>query len=242
MSVQWQRGHVLAAMQAVGLVLTIVVVEYFARFYVANWLPVLGAFRVNDMLSSALLYGLLVVITISPSQISRAGLRRTLREIAGRRKMPSAWTWVAIAIGCGWLVLLDRWLWGSVRLPEFNASANTTVWFPNFGLPLTVISVLLVNGIIVPVIEEWLWRGLIQPRLTSAFGFVPGLLTTAVLFSLKHVVIDASLGRLLTLIMLGSILGYVAARYGGWKSSAFVHAAGNTIGTCLTLILSGGMI
>ena len=41
---------------------------------------------------------------------------------------------------------------------------------------LVVASLLVVNGVVVPVAEEWLWRGLIQPRLTLGLGLVMGVL------------------------------------------------------------------
>jgi len=83
--------------------------------------------------------------------------------------------------------------------------------FEPAGLLLAAASLLLVNGIIVPIAEEWLLRGIIQPRLTGSPGFLAGLLITSVLFSLKHVIIDTSLGRLLTVTGFGMVMGVTAA-------------------------------
>jgi membrane protease YdiL (CAAX protease family) len=57
----------------------------------------------------------------------------------------------------------------------------------------------------VPLAEERLWRGLIQPRMVTRMGFVPGLLLTALLFSLKHAIIDASFGRMAVFLFSASI-------------------------------------
>jgi UDP-N-acetylmuramyl pentapeptide phosphotransferase/UDP-N-acetylglucosamine-1-phosphate transferase len=73
-------------------------------------------------------------------------------------------------------------------------------------------------------------------------GVVPGLLVTAVLFSLKHAVVDASLGRLLALSVGGLALGVVALRAssnadgrGGWQTSTVSHAVANIATTSLAL-------
>jgi len=59
---------------------------------------------------------------------------------------------------------------------------------------------------------------------------------TAILFSLKHVVVDASWGRFLTLVAFGSICGIVAQRH-TWRSSAALHLVVNTATTAVGLAL-----
>jgi hypothetical protein len=98
---------------------------------------------------------------------------------------------------------------------------------------------LLVNGVVIPVVEEWLWRGLVQPRFVGALGLLPGLFLTAVLFSLKHVVVDASPMRLLALTAFGLVMGVLAWRQ-GWRASALAHAVTNTAATIVALVAAGG--
>ena len=97
------------------------------------------------------------------------------------------------------------------------------------------VSLLLVNGFFVPIAEEYIWRGLVQVRLMRILPnpFAIGL--TAILFSLKHVVVDASLGRFLALIAFGVICGVVAAR-STWRRSAALHMVVNLIATLMGLI------
>jgi hypothetical protein len=59
---------------------------------------------------------------------------------------------------------------------------------------------------------------------------------TAILFSLKHVVVDASWGRFLTLVAFGGICGIVALRH-TWRSSASLHLVVNTAATAVALAL-----
>jgi uncharacterized protein len=109
--------------------------------------------------------------------------------------------------------------------------------FPQLAPMLVVISLLLVNGIFVPLVEEWLWHGLIQPRFVGRLGLAFGLLLTAFLFSLKHMIVDASLGRLLTLTGFGIIIGIIAHRK-GWQSAALAHVLVNSIASIIALLVS----
>ena len=68
---------------------------------------------------------------------------------------------------------------------------------------LKVVSVMSVNGLFIPIAEEFLWRGMVQPRLAHVVTTPITIGVTALLFSLKHVIVDASLGRLLTIVAFG---------------------------------------
>jgi membrane protease YdiL (CAAX protease family) len=96
---------------------------------------------------------------------------------------------------------------------------------------------------VIPLAEERLLRGIIQPQLLVAWGTLPALAITAVLFSLKHAIVDASLGRLLAITAGGLVLGIVAYRAGhgdsrqdGWHASAVSHVVGNLVATSLGLL------
>jgi membrane protease YdiL (CAAX protease family) len=227
---------------AVGLALMIIAVEYFTRHFALFWLPVLGALRVNDMLLSGIGYLGLVWLTAPPAQRSLAALRRTVREIVSYIHDRQVLAAAALAIAAGWLILVDHLLWGGVELASAISPWRweTTVLQPAAPV-LVVASLLLFNGVVVPFAEEWLWRGRIQPRVVGALGFVPGLLSTALLFSLKHAIIDASLGRLLMLTVFGVVMGVLASRR-GWRASALAHALANTVATIVALVLNRGQL
>ena len=84
--------------------------------------------------------------------------------------------------------------------------------------------------------SRFLWRGLVQVRLARVLSIHPAIGLTAVLFSLKHALVDASLGRLLTLTSFGVICGIVAHRH-GWRRSAALHIVVNTVLTAIGLVL-----
>ena len=225
------------ALTVVGLVIG---GEYFFRHYVLFWLPVFGTLVVNDMLSLFLVYLLLSVGVGSLMhvnwQLELAGILRSLREGL------ASWNftlWVLALVLSVWaLSIVDQLLWGNFEIPMLVSSyRNSTVWLARQASILKVMSLILVNGLFVPIAEEYLWRGLIQVHLISILPIPLSIGLTAVLFSLKHVLVDASLGRFLALIAFGVICGVVAQR-NSWRRSAALHMVVNTIATVLGLILS----
>jgi membrane protease YdiL (CAAX protease family) len=107
---------------------------------------------------------------------------------------------------------------------------NPSVWLPGADLFLYPIALILVNGVFVPVAEEFLWRGQAQNRLLRVLPSWAAIGVTAVLFSFKHVLVDASFGRFMALIAFGVICGMLARRK-GWHYSAALHILINTIST-----------
>lgn len=228
---------------ALGLVVLVIAVEYFARRFLLFWFPTLGALRTNDMLAAGLCYALLVWLTLPPARRTLAHILAALRDIAGVARTGRAFNGALAALaGVGLLSLIDRFVWGEVRLPSVVSPwRSDIVVLEPLAIPLAALSLLAVNGVVVPLAEEWLWRGLIQPRLAGALGAVPGLLLTSVLFSLKHAIIDASLGRLLAIVWFGGVMGVLAARY-GWRVAAAAHVLANTLATLVALVINRGQV
>jgi membrane protease YdiL (CAAX protease family) len=163
-----------------------------------------------------------------------AGIGQALREGL------TSWNftfWVLALVLSVWVFsMVDRLLWGNIELPIIVSSyQNSTVWLANLASILKVVSLILVNGLFVPIAEEYLWRGLVQVHLIRILltPFAIGL--TAVLFSLKHALVDASLGRFLALVAFGVICGTVAQRK-SWRHSAALHMVANTVATVIGLI------
>ncbi|HEU4323835.1 MAG TPA: CPBP family intramembrane glutamic endopeptidase [Roseiflexaceae bacterium] len=227
---------------ALGLVLAVVVVEYLARRFALFWLPAIGTLRVNDMLVTAVAYFGLVGATVPAEQRNPAALGATLRQVLaeGRRWQP--WVAALLVVGLSLLALVDLLLWGEVRLPVLMSPWRWDAVVLEAAAPVLVpLSVLIVNGWVIPLAEEWLWRGLIQPSLVGRAGAVAGVLVTSVLFSLKHAIVDASLGRLLMITAFGLVMGVLALRR-GWRASALAHALANTTASVLALVAGGGQM
>ena len=224
------------ALAVVGLVIG---GEYFFRHYVLFWLPIFGTLLVNDMLSLFLGYlflsvsfGLLMHVNW---QQELAGIVQSLRE--GLASWNFTFYVLALVLSVWALSMLDRLLWGNIELPMFVSSyRNSTVWLAKLAPALEGVSLILVNGLFVPIAEEYLWRGLVQVRLMHILPAPFAIGLTAVLFSLKHAFVDASLARFLALIAFGAICGLAAQRY-SWKRSAALHMVVNTMVTIVGLIV-----
>ncbi|MFO7168224.1 MAG: CPBP family intramembrane glutamic endopeptidase [Chloroflexota bacterium] len=221
---------------ALWLVVIIVIGEYLARHFVLFWPPAIGSLRVNDMLATGILYAALVWLTLPAGKRSLASIGQAVGEILRTARRWQVWlaalvTTVAVIL----LSLVDQILWGSVQLPSVVSPWRWETTILEAAAPLLVpVSLLIVNCVVVPFAEEWLWRGLIQPRVVAAAGGVLGIAVTSALFSLKHAIIDASLGRLLALTGFGLVMGVLASRY-GWRAAALAHALANTVATLLAL-------
>ena len=223
---------------ALAVVALVIGGEYFFRHYVLFWFPIFGTLLVNDMLALFLVY-LLLAVGLGPFmhvnwQQELAGIVQSWREGM------TSWSftlWVlALVLGVWALSMMDRLLWGNVELPMIVSSyRNGTVWFGKLAPVLKVVSLIVVNGLFVPIAEEYLWRGLVQVRLSRIFPIPVAIGLTAVLFSLKHVFVDASLGRFLALIAFGAICGVVAQR-SSWRRSAALHVVVNTVVSVIGLI------
>lgn len=103
------------------------------------------------------------------------------------------------------------------------------------GLPVAVYGLLPVNGLLGPVVEELVWRGYIQTHLVRGWGPATGIVVTAVLFALKHVIVDLSFFRIVSLLAGGLLLGILGYRWGTSASTVF-HVLLNSTAT-LSVIL-----
>ena len=116
--------------------------------------------------------------------------------------------------------------------PSSSASAAGGI-----ELPLWIIGAfLLANGVLVPIIEELAWRGVIQTGLMESYGVIVGSVLTAAAFVLKHVIVDwgEPWSRLVALIVLALLWCGLRARF-GTVSSTISHIGVNTISTGLLI-------
>ena len=219
-------------MGALALVFVIIVVEYAARHLLAPALPVLATPRVDDMVVTGTAYIVLSLVVMRVVGAQPGSVLGAVKKALGAWQ---AWVGAAVALLSAVLVgLVDHALWGSVTLPSFSLPASTTTLAAGARW-LEPASMMLVNGLVVPIAEEWLWRGVVQPRLVSRMGVAAGIALTAVLFSAKHAVIDASMGRMLAITCGGVILGWVAHK-ATWRASALSHIIMNSVATAGVII------
>lgn len=91
---------------------------------------------------------------------------------------------------------------------------------------LAAVASLVVIGIMVPIAEEILFRGVIQTYLVRRIGAVAGIILSSLWFALLH--IDVALFAPLFVIGLG--LGFVRHRYQSIWGAVVLHAVNNMMG------------
>ena len=235
----WPAAILPNAAIAAAAVSAVVATEYAFRHFVLFWMPTLGTLRVNDMVALGMAYSLLLVTVGS---LAHADWRQELHDL-GRaiREFATQWAYtpwlLALMLSLVVLPAADEWLLGGLRFPmRVSTFRNPDIWFAQAAPALEVLAMIGVNGFFVPIAEEYLWRGIIQARLSKALPAAAAIAATAILFSLKHVAVDASWGRFLTLVAFGGICGLLAQRH-TWRSSAALHLVVNTATTTVALAL-----
>ena len=227
------------AVFALTMVFFIIVTEYFFRHYVLFWFPQIGSWRVNDMVSILVAYTLLVgvcgTLTAVDWRKELSGILNAIRDCLTSWKY-TPWI-LAMVLNIGIFSVLDRLFFADIKLPIYEAAyLNPIVWLPKLATVLKVISVIAVNGFFVPVAEELLWRGIVQPRLGRILPISVAISFTAILFSMKHVIIDGSFSRFLMAIGFGIICGILASRK-SWNASAALHVFINTVSSITALVM-----
>ena len=160
------------ALAVIGLVIG---VEYFFRHYVLFWMPIFGTLLVNDMVSLFLGY---LLLSVSIGLFMHVDWKKELTGIGqALREGLTGWNftfWVLGLVLSVWaLSMVDRQLWGNIKLPMIVSSyRNPTVWLANFAPILKVVSLIVVNGLFVPIAEEYLWRGVVQVCLIRVPAYV----------------------------------------------------------------------
>jgi len=225
--------------EALAVISLVIAGEYIFRHYVLFWMPTIGTLHVNDMISLFMAYFLLLVgigkvmKTDWPQEL--AGIWQAIQ--ASARSWNSTFWFILLVLSIVILPFFDKMFWGRFTLPMLvNPYRNSIVWLSDLAPIMTALSLIFVNGVFVPIAEEYLWRGTAQARFLRILSSPLAIGITSVLFSFKHVLVDASWGRFLTLAAFGVICGVVAMQK-GWQSSAALHIFINTIATVMGLVV-----
>lgn len=201
--------------------------EILARRVVARRLgSVIDDDLAGDMLIS------LVELPLSAWLVGRIGARNGF----GREEWEYHWTPRAVVggIAAGVVGLVSLVVTAHVDSILFDGTDDAEVVDDDTS---TTASGLLigVNGVVVPVAEEFAWRGVIQTALVERFDPPLGIGVTSVAFAAKHVVVDRSLGRFTTLLTIGTVFGVVRHRL-GIGASTTTHLTANLTASALAVV------
>ncbi len=129
---------------------------------------------------------------------------------------------IAVCIGGNVLIIMTNLAFVS------KSYQNTSEVFYD---PPFLIQVLCL-GIIIPVSEELLFRGLLFKRCRGLMGFWPAALSISILFGFSH----NNLVQFLYAMGLGLLLAYVCEKYGSLKAPVLLHMTANLTSLVITEI------
>ena len=96
---------------------------------------------------------------------------------------------------------------------------NTSALLYSSGIWVQIIGL----GILMPIMEELLFRGIIYKRLREKTPYLRAALSSAILFSLLH----NNVTQMVSAFVLGLLLAYIYDKYGSLKAPAFTHMVVN---------------
>lgn len=102
------------------------------------------------------------------------------------------------------------------------------------GNALALLETAVVAVGLAPIVEEWLFRGVIQQGLVARLGRLAGVVTTALLFATGHggggFSVQSTAAVVAQIFVIGLALGFVREATGSLLASIGLHAAVNAIG------------
>ena len=127
-----------------------------------------------------------------------------------------------------WGPLLIKWGIGIIgNLSAVDASYKTTM-NAMYSAPLAI--QILCLAVLVPICEEYVFRGLFFRRMEKESSFVYAMVYSSVVFGVLHV----NLVQMLYGFLLGLMLAYVYEKYGSLKAPAAAHMAMNLLSVLAT--------
>lgn len=127
---------------------------------------------------------------------------------------------------------LDAGLFGGLAASATAQLENAITNSPELWLRAAYIGVV---GLLIPITEEWVWRGIVHTGLTKGMGQVTGFIITALAFVLKYLLVSLSIVNLTTLLVVALVLGVVRARV-GTGASTMTHIITNLLTALIVII------
>lgn len=172
--------------------------------------------------------GLAALITI-PIMIFMFHRDRIKEKIAGvmPAKNPALWKYAAIVLMAVALCIGINNLFFISNLASLSSGYEETMealYNPSLGVQIVCL------GILVPICEELVFRGLMYKRLREYSGFVVSMLYSAFVFSFVHI----NLVQAVYAFVMAVVFAYVYEKYGSVKAPVIAHVSANLIAVFAT--------
>lgn len=152
---------------------------------------------------------------------------KALRQPASALLTSRRWPFfVAMLCSLGLVITAGDLICSALRLVFVQDTADT-VSAPATGLGWAV--VLIADCLLIPLAEEWFYRGVLQ-RALQGWGERFAIVVTSLVFALAHF----SLSQLLPLFFLSLFLGYFSVALGSARPGILLRMVYNSLGCLLT--------
>ena len=169
--------------------------------------------------------GLLGAVNIPPPHAERVGLRGLRRQ----QLLP-----LLLLLPIALLASeVDNAIGLLLPAPDAQQVVQETIERLPTDTSLSVLETLIVAVGLVPVVEEWFFRGVLQQGLVASMGAVGGILVTALLFAFGHgagLSPQAWAALVAQTLVLGIAFGYARHRTGSLLASILLHIGVNGMG------------
>ena len=180
----------------------------------------------NEIMNRAVPYttimeGLAALITI-PIMIflfRRDRMREKAKGISEVQKAP-LWTYIAIILMSVALCMGINNLFFISNLASLSAAYEQTMealYTPSLGTQIICL------GILIPICEEMVFRGLMYKRLREYSGFVGAMLYSAIVFSFMHI----NVVQAVYAFFMAVVFAFVYEKYGSVKAPVIAHISAN---------------
>jgi sodium transport system permease protein len=169
--------------------------------------------------------GMLGAANIPPPHAERVGLR-----LVSRRQLFALLLLLPITLLAS---EVDNSVAAFFPAPDAQQVAEQTVEKLPTGTDLAIVESLIVGVGLIPVVEEWFFRGVIQQGLVASLGAPIGILVTALFFALGHgagMSVQAWGALVAQMLLLGLAFGYARHRTGSLLAPILLHVGMNGIG------------
>jgi hypothetical protein len=197
-------------------------------FVVAGIGVAIVSFTLGTLLFAAV-YGLFLFLSFLAYALEARNVYSPVAFIgvAGKKRAVA----FGVCVGAIWFVLmglLGKFVNFSLRPASMFAPLSMT------GIALSVLAV----GLIVPIIEEKLFRGAILPTITEKGGVFPAVVLTGVIFGGAHMIFGGSLSLAVSAAVFGMVLNMFTLRNQDLSLAIGGHVTYNTLCVLAALLVA----
>jgi membrane protease YdiL (CAAX protease family) len=172
--------------------------------------------------------GLLGAVNIPPPHAERVGLRGLRRQ----QLLP-----LLLLLPIALLASeVDNVVTALLPAPDVQPEVQEAVETLSSDTRLALLETALVGVGLVPVVEEWFFRGVVQQGLVATMGAVGGIFVTALFFALGHgagLTPQAWVALIAQTLVLGLTFGYARHKTGSLLAAILLHIGVNGMGVAV---------